>query len=74
MRPDLVGNLVNAAIPFLGGLYATLLRFRMVGKPLGADPLYDQKFERFGRIFKVLGPVLMLFALFLAICGLIRFS
>jgi hypothetical protein len=74
MRPEVVGELVNGAIPFFGGLYATLLGYRLVGKPRGVDFKYDQWHERFGSMLRILGPVLILFGLFLAISGIVRAS
>jgi len=61
----MVGDLVNGAIPFFGGIYATLLGFRVLGKKPGANPKYDEWHNRFGGLLKVLGPFLVLFGLFL---------
>lgn len=74
MRPEVVGELVNGAIPFFGGIYATLLGFRVLGKSPGADPKYDEWHHRFGGLLKVLGPLLVLFGLFLWISGIARNS
>jgi hypothetical protein len=74
MHPEVVGALVNGAIPFFGGIYGTLLGHRIVGKPRGVDFKYDQWHERYGAMFRTLGPVLILFGLFLAISGIIRAS
>jgi hypothetical protein len=52
--------LIDAAIPFLVGVYCLLVGFRVVGKKPGVNPKYDQWHARFGTVFKVVGPVLML--------------
>jgi hypothetical protein len=74
MRPEFIGELFNAAIPFFGGIYATLLGFRVVGKKPGASPKYDEWHSRFGSLLKLLGPLLVLFGLFLAASATLRVS
>ena len=74
MSPEAIGELVNGAIPFLGGIYITLLGFRKVGKRPGEDLRYDEWHARFETTYKVLGPLLVVFGLFLAVRGLILFS
>lgn len=74
MRPDVLGELVNGAIPFCGGIYATLLGFRVVGKQPGSNPKYDEWHNRFGGILRVFGPFLVLFGLFLWVSGIVRVS
>jgi hypothetical protein len=64
MDPNTAGALADGAIPFLGGLWATLMGLRVVGKRPGADPAYDDWHARYGQKCKVLGPLLMLFAVF----------
>jgi hypothetical protein len=54
-----MGALVNAAIPFIVGIYCLLVGFRVVGKKPGADPKYDEWHARFGIFLKIAGPVLM---------------
>lgn len=53
-----VAALVEAAIPVLGGLYATLMGFRVVGARSG-DPKYEAWHARIGRHLKWLGPAVM---------------
>ena len=67
MNANLIAGLVDAAIPFLGGLYATLLGNRIIGKKPGVDPNYDQKLERLVPFFKFGGPFLMVFGMFLVL-------
>jgi hypothetical protein len=74
MRPEVIGQLVNGAIPFFGGIYVILLGFRVVGKKPGASLRYDEWHNRFGGTLKVCGPVIVLFGLFLWITGIARVS
>jgi hypothetical protein len=69
MRSEMVGHLIDGAIPFFGGIYATLLGFRVLGKKSGVNPKYDQWHKRLGGLLKVLGPSLVLFGLFLGFRG-----
>jgi hypothetical protein len=52
-----MGALINAAIPFLAGVYALLVGFRVVGKKPGADPKFDAWHARFGLILKIVGAL-----------------
>ena len=61
MNPDFFGELVNGAIPLLGGIYLTLLGFRRTGKQPGVSPSFDEWHRRYGRLLKVIGPALILF-------------
>lgn len=61
MNPDFFGELVNGAIPMLGGIYLTLLGFRQTGKQPGVSPSFDEWHRRYGRLLKVIGPALILF-------------
>ena len=70
MTADQIGALVDGAIPFLGGLYVTLLSFRIVGKKLGKDDRCDHWHERFGGVMKIVGPLLMIFGVFRTISSL----
>ena len=65
MTQEIVVALVQASIPFLGGLYGTLLAYRVLGKRPGQDMRWDQWYQRFGRHFRYVGPLLMLFGVFL---------
>jgi hypothetical protein len=59
MDPHTVATLVDAGIPFLGGLLVTLLAYRVVGKPPGQDPRWDAWHAKWAGLLKVLGPLLM---------------
>jgi len=53
---------IDAAIPFLGGVIALLIGFRILGKKPGADPKYDEWHAPFGNVLKVAGVVLIVVA------------
>ncbi len=61
MNPDFFGELINGAIPLLGGIYLTLLGFRRTGKQPGVSLSFDEWHRRYGRLLKVIGPALVLF-------------
>jgi hypothetical protein len=61
MTEQMFGGTVDALIPLLAGVYATLLGFRVVGKRPGVDPKYDAKMNRSAGMMQLLGPVLVLF-------------
>jgi hypothetical protein len=64
-----MGSLVNAAIPFGVGVFCLLVGFRLVGKKPGADPKYDEWHARFGTVFKVAGPVLIVVGVLYLVLG-----
>ena len=64
-----MANLINAAIPFLGGVYCLLVGFRVVGPKPGVNPKHDAMMVKFGAFFKVAGPVLMLVGVVYFIIG-----
>jgi hypothetical protein len=68
------GVLVNGAIPLLGGVYATLLAFRLVGPKPGVNPTQDEWHRRWGGIMRVGGPLLVVFAVFLWVKGVMDHS
>ncbi len=70
MSPDDIGELANGAIPFFGGIYTTLLGFRVIGKMPGESLQYDQWLAGHERRFKLQGPLLMVFGIFLAVRGI----
>jgi hypothetical protein len=70
MRPEIVGELVEIAIPFFGGLYATLLGARVIGKKPGVSPKYDEWHDRNGGRLKVVGPLLMVVGAVLGLSGI----
>jgi hypothetical protein len=72
MRPEVVGALVNGAIPFFGGIYATLLAYGVLGKKPGQSPRYDEWHRKYAGMLKVLGPLVTLFGVFLAVQGILR--
>lgn len=59
-----MAQLINAAIPFFGGVIALLIGFRIIGKKKGEDPKFDEWHARFGTVLKVCGGVLILLAIF----------
>ena len=72
MRPETVAALVNGAIPFLGGIYATLIAYRVLGKKPGQSPRYDEWHGKYAGMLKVLGPLMIVFGVFLAVQGILR--
>ena len=64
MSPDLIGNLVSSAIPLFGGIYVTLLGYRVVGMKPGMSLKSDEWHARFGRMFQIFGPLMIVFGLF----------
>ena len=74
MRPEVIAAIVDGGIPFLGGIYATLMGFRVIGKRPGESVKYDQWYERFGTTFKVLGPLLIAFGLIQMARGIVGAS
>lgn len=66
----MIGLLVDAGIPLLGGVYATLLGFRVIGKPHGEAPEVDEWHARYGRHLMILGPMVTAFGLFKLVSGL----
>jgi hypothetical protein len=65
MSPHFIAALSKGAIPFLCGLYGTLLAYRILGKKPGQDVRRDQWQQRYGGALKYLGPLLMAFGVFL---------
>ena len=71
MQVEFWYSIVEFGVTLFGGLWATLLGHRIVGKKLGEDAKWDAWYKRFGRHLKWLGPAVMVFAVILL---LIRFS
>lgn len=67
---EIIGVLVNAAIPICAGLYGTLLAHRLVGKQARQDARYDQWHNKYAKYLKILGPFLIIFGIFTALQGL----
>lgn len=74
MSPDVIATIVDSGIPIAGGIYAKLLGLRIVGPRPGESLKYDQWHKNFGKVYKVLGPLLVLFGIFQMVSGLIRAS
>jgi hypothetical protein len=64
--------LYEAGIPLLGGLYATLLGFRVVGKKPGADPKFDELHRQKLEWLKWGGPLVMAIGVALGVVELLR--
>jgi hypothetical protein len=64
MPPEVIAGLAEGAIPLAGGVYGTLIGYRVVGKRPGESAKYDQWYTRFGVHFKWMGPVLIAYGLF----------
>ncbi|WP_169978185.1 hypothetical protein [Tautonia rosea] len=73
-NPDLFAVIVEATIPIVAGVFATLLGHRVIGKTPGTDFRWDAWHQQYGMVFKVLGPFMVLFGIFLAIVDLLRSS
>jgi hypothetical protein len=67
MNPRIVAGLVDALIPTLGGVYATLLGYRIVGKKPGESFDYDRWHERYGTMLRRFGPLIIVLGIFLAV-------
>ena len=72
MDPRTIGALVDSAIPFLGGLYATFLGFRWIGPKAGENFTYDRRHDMYFHWFKWGGPLLMGFAVFQFVAHLLK--
>ena len=72
MRAEQIGALVDGAIPFAAGLYATLLGYRVLGKKPGESPQYDEWHRKHGGKFRVLGLLTLLTGLLYAMIRLLR--
>jgi hypothetical protein len=72
MAPEMIGALVDAAIPFFGGTYVTLLAYRVLGKKPGESLRYDEWHAKHAGKLKVLGPLVALFGVFLAVRGVLQ--
>lgn len=70
MRPEHVGVLAEGVIPFLGGIYATLLGFRIIGPKPGAKPKHDEWHRRWGGFVRLGGPLIVVFGVFLWVKGI----
>ena len=60
-----VACIVEGLIPTLGGVFATLLGHRKIGKKPGEDSRYDEKVAQVLPVLKILGPIISVFGLYL---------
>ena len=60
-----VACVIEGLLPTIGGVFATLLGHRKIGKKPGEDPRYDEKVAQVLPTLKVLGPIIFLFGLYL---------
>lgn len=67
MTSQALASVLEGAISLFGGLYCTLLGFRVLGKKPGQSRDRDQGYNRYGRLMKGLGPAVMIFGLFLMV-------
>ena len=63
MTPQQIGALVDGGIPFALGVFTYLQGYRVIGKPAGADPKWDDWHSRYGKLMRIAGPFLILFGL-----------
>jgi hypothetical protein len=54
-----LGALVDCVLPGLIGVLFTLLGYRVIGPKPGANLTYDYRFAKYGRVYRVLGAVLI---------------
>lgn len=65
-------SLIDGVIPFVGGLYFSLLAFRVIGKKPGESAKWDEWHRRYGVLMRVLAPLSCLFGLFVIAQNLLR--
>src|SRR5262245_33758855 len=68
MTPEFFARLVEGSIPLIGGVYGCLLGYRIVGKKPGVNLKYDEWHRRYGKLFQICGPLLILFGLSRIMC------
>ncbi len=73
MNPNMTGELLNATLLTMGGIWVTLLGFRKIGKRPGEDINYDIRFTAHETMFRRSGPILIACGLFLAIRAVISY-
>jgi hypothetical protein len=71
MDPKIFASVVEGGIPFSGGLFGTLLAYRVIGKKLGEDASYDELHQKYWTWFRWGGPLLMAFGVFQVIAGVL---
>lgn len=72
MRPEAVGEFVNAAMMFTIGLSVTLVGYRVLGKKPGQNFQNDEWHRKYGKGFQVTGPLLALCGLALMLKAVLR--
>lgn len=70
MISKMVGVFADCGISLFAGVYATLLDHRKVGRRPGESFKYDQWHDLYGRMFRVVGPFLILLSLLRLLWGL----
>src|SRR5262245_26894653 len=63
-EPEVLGRLIDGAIPLLMGGYAILLGSRIVGPKRGVSERFDNWHARYGSTMLLLGPALCFFGLY----------
>lgn len=67
------GAVIDGLITLAGGIFATLLGYRIIWKKKGENLSYDLWHERrCGLLFKIGGPFLIAFCLYMVVTGWIR--
>lgn len=72
MPANVLGDVVNFGLMVLAGLYITLLGFRVVGTRPGLNPQVDAYRARWGPVYRIVGPLLIVVGLFLGLTRLFR--
>jgi hypothetical protein len=70
MSSSLFTSLLAAAVPLCGGIWATLVGFEYIGKPVGAELNPNYKIRQ--RVYKTCGPAMIGLALILVVKALLE--
>jgi hypothetical protein len=70
MTSDVIAVLVDKGITVFAGLFFTLMGFRIVGKKPGESASYDEHMSKFGRLYRIVGPMLIIIGVVLAVVQL----
>ena len=65
MSSPLFTSLLAAAVPLCGGIWATLVGFEYIGKPVGAELNPNYRIRQ--RVYKTCGPAMIGLALILVV-------
>jgi hypothetical protein len=71
MNPGTVAVIVNYGITVLAGILFTLYGHRMIGPCPGTNPRADEYHRRWGRFFRIAGPILIVGGILLAVTALL---